>query len=359
MATSEGTLNYTLRFPHHNFYRLLQEWHVSSLGIGTFVTEAYRDEHYAYSYKDAIKTALLSGANLIDTASNYRYGQSECDVGEALNELIAEEKISRDEVVICSKGGFFSLSYPFPENPYTWIKENIIASGLAHESEIALDQHCMTPAYLRWSLAQSLERLQLESVDIFYLHNPETQLGFIDYATFLSRLYAIFECFEQLADEKKLTYYGIAVWNAFFYEQDNMESIQLEDCLRIAREVGGENHRFRFIQVPYNLAKTHAYTQVTQEGYTLLEKAHALGLNVITSSPFLQGHLFKAPLKPQMYHMTQTHTAYQAALQFARSTPWVGATLFGSSSPEHVQSNLVLKDIEPMSVQVLHRLFGL
>ena len=37
----------------------------------------------------------------------------------------------------------------------------------------------MTPAYLQSQLDQSLRNMKLECVDVYYIHNPESQLQFM------------------------------------------------------------------------------------------------------------------------------------------------------------------------------------
>lgn len=71
------------------------------------------------------------------------------------------------------------------------------------------------------SCEQSLKNLGIETLDIFYLHNPETQLGYVDQETFYSRIEAAFTLFEALIREKKIVSYGIAAWNGFLYEADH------------------------------------------------------------------------------------------------------------------------------------------
>jgi hypothetical protein len=45
--------------------------------------------------------------------------------------MFTSGEIKREEVIIASKGGFIPLDFPFPDNPYGWIQENIIKKGLA------------------------------------------------------------------------------------------------------------------------------------------------------------------------------------------------------------------------------------
>ena len=58
--------------------------------------------------------------------------------------------------------------------------------------------HCMTPSYLLNQLDCSLRNLDLECVDIYYVHNPETQLGKITRQEFSDRLLRAFEALEML-----------------------------------------------------------------------------------------------------------------------------------------------------------------
>ena len=122
-ATKEETFKYLKQFSKYSrdFYRYDGDVFVSSLGIGTFRKEPYREENYVINYKDAIKTAVTNGINLIDTAINYRYQISEREIGEALSELFAQTDIKREQLVITSKAGFIPVSCPFPADPYEWI----------------------------------------------------------------------------------------------------------------------------------------------------------------------------------------------------------------------------------------------
>ncbi|ARU48545.1 hypothetical protein Sdiek1_1381 [Sulfurospirillum diekertiae] len=265
-ATPEATYGFAKRFAHYkDFYTRHDGLIFSKLGFGTFKKEPYKEENYIFDYKDALKTAIHYGVNVIDTAINYRYQQSEREIGEVLEELFERGDVKREELIICSKGGFVPLDFPFPENPYEWISEHILQKGLATSSDIELDQHCMTPAFLNDSLERSLVNLHVKCLDIYFLHNPETQLTKIGYNHFLKQLEEIFESFEARVREGKIKAYGIAVWNAFTYEEGNSEYINLEEVYDIARKVGGASHHFKYIQLPFNIAKTNAYSVPNQK----------------------------------------------------------------------------------------------
>jgi aryl-alcohol dehydrogenase-like predicted oxidoreductase len=352
-ATKEDTLEFAKRYANYkDFFIQSNNLIFSKLGLGTFNKEPYKEENYIFHYIAAVKEAVKNGINLIDTASNYRYGQSEKEIGEALKELFEENVTKREELIICSKGGFIQLDYPFPSNPYTWIEENVLEKKLATKDDIELDQHCMTPDYLEWSCRKSLENLGVNSLDIYYLHNPEIQLSKLGDKKFYKEIENIFKRFENLADDGLFKYYGIAVWNGFVKKED--ELLSLEKLVKIAEKVGGPNHRFKYIQTPFNMAKTDIYTQLTQkvndEKCTLLQAAHRLKIGVITSSSFLQMNIFKKSFTPEIgVVLDDTMTLksdIQLALQFVRSTPGIISSLFGSRVPVNIKKNCQIAKIK-------------
>jgi aryl-alcohol dehydrogenase-like predicted oxidoreductase len=368
-ATPEASYRFAKRFAHYkDFYTRHDGLIFSKLGFGTFKKEPYKEENYTFDYKEALKTAIRCGINVIDTAINYRYQESEREVGEALTELMEAGELKREELIVCSKGGFIPLCFPFPENPYEWIDEHIVQKGLATLEEIELDQHCMSPLFLEDSLNRSLENLQLECLDIYFLHNPETQLTKIGYPAFLEKLASIFTLFEKMVQEGKIKAYGVAVWNAFTYEPNNPEYISIEDIYDVACSVGGTNHHFKYIQLPFNIAKTHAYSvpnQKMSDGllYTPLQVAHKLGLGVMSSSSLLQMHLFKKPFKAEVGYVLDSDMILKSdvdlALQFVRSTKGIVTSLFSSKDPEHVTCNVSIASVAATKSSTYNLLYQL
>jgi aryl-alcohol dehydrogenase-like predicted oxidoreductase len=357
IATFDDTYNFAKKFSHYkDFYIKHNDLIFSKLGLGTFNKEPYKEENYLFHYIEGVKEAVKNGINLIDTASNYRYGQSEKEIGIALQELFDENIVKREELIICSKGGFIQLEYPFPENPYKWIEENIINTSLATLDDIELDQHCMTPDYLEWSCKKSLENLGVKTIDIYFLHNPEIQVSKLGYKKFLKKIETIFRRFEKMVERGMIKYYGVAVWNGFIDESTN-EHLNLEDLVDIAIKVGGDNHNFKYIQTPFNIGKTSIYTMPTQkvkgEACTLLQAAHRLKIGVISSSSLLQMNLFKKSFKPETGFLLDSKMVLendiQLALQFVRSTPGIISSLFASKVPVHIKKNLEITKVPATS----------
>src|SRR5437762_10839134 len=79
---------------------------LSSIGFGTYLGDA--DAETDAMYVQAIRAAAGLGCNVIDTAINYRYQLSERAIGTAL-EALAHEGIHREELLLCTKGGFLPL----------------------------------------------------------------------------------------------------------------------------------------------------------------------------------------------------------------------------------------------------------
>ncbi|WP_368029940.1 aldo/keto reductase [Arcobacter sp. s6] len=357
IATLDATYSFAKKFSHYkDFYIKHNDLVFSKLGLGTFNKEPYKEENYVFHYIEGVKEAIKSGINLIDTASNYRYGQSEKEIGIALKELFEENAVKREELIICSKGGFIQLEFPFPKNPYTWIEENIINNSLAKLEDIELDQHCMTPDYLEWSCKQSLEKLGVKALDIYFLHNPEIQISKLGYKVFLKKIESIFKRFEKMVTNGLIKSYGVAVWNGFI-DESTKEHINLEDLVQIAIKVGGENHNFKYIQTPFNMAKTSIYTMPTQkvkrEDCTLLQAAHRLKIGVISSSSLLQMNLFKKSFNEKVGYLLDSkmilENDIQLALQFVRSTPGLISSLFASKVPVHIKKNLEITKVPATS----------
>jgi len=366
LATTQNTLNFAKKFStYKDFYIKHNDLIFSKLGLGTFNAEPYKEENYVFHYIESVKQAVRSGINLIDTASNYRYSQSEKEIGIALHEMMSDEEVKREELIICSKGGFIQLDFPFPQNPYEWIESNIIEQNLATKDDIELDQHCMTPDFLEWSCRRSLDNLGVKSLDIYFLHNPEMQFLKLGEKKFYKMIEKIFERFEKLRDEGLFSSYGVAVWNGFSSKTD--ELISLEKLVSIAQNAGGSKHGFKYIQSPFNMGKTDIYTQSTQSvnesTCTLLQAAHRLGIGVISSSSLLQMNLFKSSFTPEcgviLDESMTLSSDIQLALQFVRSTPGIISSLFGSVVPLHVKQNVdiaKIKSVKRAKYDLLYRL---
>jgi aryl-alcohol dehydrogenase-like predicted oxidoreductase len=362
-ATGPGTENYTARFPvFHDagFYRDFRGTQVSSLGVGTYLGEASDSDDALYI--GAIQTALASGINLLDSAVNYRCMRSERNIGHALREWIGEKKIVREEVVVCTKGGFIPFDGRPPADPGKYFQAEYVQTGICAPRDVVAGCHCMAPGYLRNQVERSLQNLGLETIDLYYLHNPETQLEEVSKDEFLNRLVRAFEELEHGVKEGKIGSYGTATWNGYRVEPGSRGHLSLESVLKAAeRAAGNSRHHFRAIQLPYNLGMPEAFTLDNQILGThtkpVLKAAQANGLAVFTSASILQSRLSRNLPPAVAAAFPGLPTDAQRAIQFVRSTPGVSSALVGMKRKEHVMENLKVAETTPASAESIQKLF--
>ena len=346
-ATSEETKTFSEKFLAEN-YNLFQDLYLSNVGIGTYLGDpnSQTDEMVI----NAVKKSILSGINIIDTAINYRAQKSERNIGKALSELIDENLIKRDQIFICTKNGYVTNDGDIQEDFMQYVMRELGQPGIVKEGDISSGYHCMTIPYLEDQLERSLKNLNLECIDLMYLHNAVEGHPEMPKTEFLDNIKKIFKFYETKRTEGKIKFYGLATWECFRTSPDNTMFLALEDVLKIAKEVGGTEHGFRFIQLPFNLHFDQAMLLKNQtvngEQKTILESALELGIGVFTSVPLMQGRLIEwAKSKPLFGNLSPS----VGLLQFIRSTPGVLSPLIGQKSIQHVTENLEIMNNGPMN----------
>jgi len=348
-ATYEGTEKFAKNSNANplNFNKF-QDLTLSNVGIGTYLGEP--DERTDESVKNAVKQSVSSGINVIDTAINYRAQKAERSVGKAISELIDEKKITRDQIFLCTKNGYLTNDADVKQEFWEYVKNEYSSKGVIAEGDVSSGYHCMTVPYLADQLARSLKNLGVECIDLLYLHNAvEGQIKDISKDQFIKNLRLVFEFYEKMRKEGKIKFYGMATWECFRVSDDNPQYLSLQDAVKIATEVGGETHGFRFIQLPFNLHYDQALLKKSQHfdnsKISILEVASKLNIGVFTSVPFMQGRLLAPGVMPEFTELNPP----LRALQFIRSSPGVLAPLVGQKSQEHLSENLEIMKIPPMS----------
>ena len=348
-ATSEGTKDFSKNSQVNlDNFKIFEDLHLSNVGIGTYLGNP--DNQTDELVKNAVKQSVLSGVNVIDTAINYRAQKAERSVGKALSELIQEGKITRNQVFISSKNGYVTNDADIQEDFMQYVMRELGKPGIVKEGDITSGYHCMTTSYLSDQLDRSLKNLDLECLDLMYLHNSiEGQIKDISKEQFLENLKSVFELYEQKRDEGKIKFYGMATWECFRVMNDNPQHLLLEDIVKMAKNIGGDDHGFKFIQLPYNMNYDQALLGKNQllqnKPVSILESAVTLGVGVFTSVPFMQGRLLSPGIMPEFSDLKPS----LRALQFIRSSPGVLAPLVGQKSSEHVAENLEIMNVPPMS----------
>ncbi|OGH94304.1 MAG: hypothetical protein A2039_09200 [Candidatus Melainabacteria bacterium GWA2_34_9] len=257
---------------------------ISEVGFG-----GYKIDIRSPLNRDALKKALLSGINLIDTSSNYTDGNSEILIGEVLSEIVNANLLSRDSVVVVTKGGClqgqnYDLSQERKEEGSPFLELVEIKKGF---------EYCIHPEFIEDQIKRSLDRLKLKSIDVYLLQEPEYYLKWAknkntDKETARSKCYArikkAFEYLEKEVQKGRIKYYGISS-NTFSSDPDEYYFISLERLINIANEISPFNH-FSVIEFPLNLIEKDAVLKRNQSNnMTLLELAENKNMGVLISRP--------------------------------------------------------------------------
>lgn len=277
-ASSEATKNFSKKYPqilYNSFGRT--GFTVSACGFGSYRVDYRVQEHFR-----ALEYAISKGINLIDTSANYSDGGSEILIGNVLTSLINSGKLKREEIVIVSKGGYIQgQNYAHAKKlkdegkPYKEVTE--YAENLWHS---------INPDFLKDQITASLDRMKLETIDVYLLHNPEY---FLDSPMakdldldelrheYYNRIKKAFEYLEAEVESGRITYYGISS-NSFVKTNDDQIFTSLESCHKTAGEIK-EKNSFAVIQFPFNLIEKGAVSNLNQRAETLTLLGYAKKYN--------------------------------------------------------------------------------
>eukprot|EP00741_Cyanophora_paradoxa_P023088 tig00021537_g22298.t1 len=335
---------------------------LSSFGVGTYLGEM--DDATDALVENAIVKSVDTGClNVVDTAINYRMQRGERTTGRALRDLIDTRGYKREEIFVCTKNGYMPGDSEAGVSPREFAS-SLVEAGVIKAGDLAAGgAHCMSPAFLEDQLARSLANLQLECVDVMYLHNcAEAQIPDVGPEEFKGRLRAAFEFLEGARADGRIRSYGMATWDCFRTDPKKKSKggahVSLEEAVLLAFEVaGGPGHGFRYLQLPLNAempeAATEAWQRVGGEACTLLEAADRLGVNVFSSVPLFQGRLLEGPdpFPPgEEMGLARDASLAQKHLQFVRSVPgrtFIGPVV-GHKSAAHAAENYALSQASPL-----------
>ncbi|MEK7298451.1 MAG: aldo/keto reductase [Candidatus Margulisiibacteriota bacterium] len=327
-ATSESTQAIMSRFPQLAYHVLGKTGlRVSSVGMGTYRITAESETH-----RQALMTALTEGVNLIDTSSNYADGLSEKLIGLVLKDAIERDIVSRDEVVVVSKGGYIqgenfehyqiriSSGRPFPE-----VVD--LEPGLAH---------CIHPDFLAEQLERSLQRLQLETLDVYLLHNPEYYLTWAQREghslagareVYYQRIEQALSFLESQVQKGRIRWYGISS-NTFGLPAQAPMFTSLERIFHSVDVVGARH--FAVVQFPLNLLETGAMTQPNQSrARSVLDLAHSYDLGVLINRPLnaIQGNVLMRLVEVETEEFADEETVRELCHELSESEDAFLATL--------------------------------
>jgi aryl-alcohol dehydrogenase-like predicted oxidoreductase len=325
--------------------------HLSSIGMGTYLGRPNAEDDRAM--EEAVYQSVKSGAvNVIDTAINYRAMKSEKSIGRALARLVKDGIVSREEVFVSSKNGYVTNDGDYPGIDVTeYMKNMFILPGLIDANDISSGYNVMNPNYIARCIDKSLLNMRISTVDLVYIHNAfESWHKDVSREQFMEMLSKVFEVYEAYRSNGKIRYYGMATWTCFRVPAGSEDYLSLEAVVKVAEKVGGPQHGFRFIQLPYNLSYSEALLLKnqnvrTERNLTVLEAAGRLNIGAFTSIPLFQARLLRAKI-PDYMGLTDP---VAKLVQVVRSSPSVIAPLIGYKKPEHMEQDLRIANVPPLN----------
>jgi aryl-alcohol dehydrogenase-like predicted oxidoreductase len=354
-ATRGGTMRASRRdrlegTPDDRFRSLHDGLLAGALAAGTALGDA--DDKADRRWRAGLARALASGVTLLDTAINYRCQRAERIVGEALRAAVSAGLVHRDEIVVCTKGGYVALDGELPptrEAYRAWVEREYLAPRLIARADLVAGGHCLAPRFLAHQLARSRANLGVQKVDLYYLHHPEQQREARGATAFRSVLREAVEMLETKVAAGEIAAWGVATWEGLRVPPDHPRHLPIAEVVAVAREVAGQSHHLRAVQVPINLAMPEAVRLPTQElasssGIRIpaLQACAELGLAVVASAPLLSGRLTSGLPPALVETFPNCETDAQRALAFVLALPGVSAVACGMSDPAHVEENLAV-----------------
>ncbi len=241
---------------------------MSKVGFG-----GYRVSNKSEEHKAALKKAIEDGITLIDTSSNYTDGESEFLIGEVLKE-------SERKPFIMSKVGYI-------QGVNLDVIKELNDKNLAIDDLVTINEnlkHSIHPDFIEDQIKRSLERLGVETLDAYLLHNPEYYLK-TEGSTkeeYYQRIKKAFDKMEDLVDRGLIHSYGVSS-NTFIDPKEDHTSTDLDILVGAARNIR-KNHNFRYIQFPMNMLEMGALER-QYEGEHLVERANTFGIKTVINRP--------------------------------------------------------------------------
>lgn len=361
-ATPDGTAAYAKDQTHQGVpprhFRQAGGLTVSSIGHGSYLGTTGEEANQAY--EDAALACLQGGVNVLDTASNYRDQRSERDVGRALQRYV-QGGGDRSHVLVATKAGFLHGDADSGMRGPDWFNQQYVLDGTVGPTDIAANVHCMTPAYLGGELDRSRDNLALDTIDVFFVHNPESQLADVGHDEFYGRIRDAFTYLERRAESGDIKVYGVATWDGLRAPPADPAHVSLVKLVHEAGEAAvavgkkASAHRFRAVELPVNLAMTEAIQHTSQPWrmahMSALEAAQESGMLTFASASMMQGRLV-GQVPDEWVQALEAESQLEACMQFTRGVKGVHTALVGMGRPEHAREVLEWCRTPPREAEV-------
>jgi aryl-alcohol dehydrogenase-like predicted oxidoreductase len=232
---------------------------LSKVGIGAYRMTSANTEHTA-----ALEYALEKGINLIDTASNYQFGNSEKLIGDTIKNI-------RKNIFLISKAGYIQGS---DIHTYSSSLNNSKTTKINDKFYYSIDT-----SFLKKQVEASLNRLNTDYLDGFLIHNPEHYFDVKkeNKEYIYSHIEEACVFLEGLVAEGLIRYYGISS-NVLPQGVIDLKKIVENNCFI----------NFRLVQFPYNLVENQATSKKANE--SLVDFCKTRGIKTFGNRPLNTKH---------------------------------------------------------------------
>jgi L-glyceraldehyde 3-phosphate reductase len=262
-------------------------------------------------YRKTLHTAFDAGITHYDLANNYGppAGSAEVNFGKILKEDFAAH---RDEMIISTKAGYYMWPGPYGE----WgSKKNLVAS-----------------------LNQSLKRMDLDYVDIFYHHRPDPD----------TPLYETMSALDLIVRQGKALYVGIS----------NYKPAEAAEAIRILKELGTP---CLIHQPKYSMFERWVegglLALLGKEGVGCIpfDSRVAKGVGFLTENNLTEARLSQIKRLNDIA-VERGQSLAQMALAWILRHEEVTTVLIGASRPEQLTDSLKCLDNIQFSIEELNRI---
>jgi aryl-alcohol dehydrogenase-like predicted oxidoreductase len=303
---------------------------LSKIGVGLYQGE----ESDAGDLKlfEVLEFALLNGVHVFDCAPSYRNRRSENVLGR-----LTQRYPDRD-YFISTKGGFVPFDFSQGEEKENAYVQELFDRGWVRPSHFDQEYfQTFDPIFLEQALITTLTTLSRDSIELYYLHNPEYFLAKVGRVRFLEVMKEVLLWIKDKIEAGQIKAFGISSWNGFF-EEEQRNRLELLEFYTLAEEVGIQSY-FNYLQVPYNFSQTKGLffkgQKLGASQKSLFGVAEELKLSILGSAPLGQGKLPKYAYPEKVQKIFPGMTSAQISLSFVLSTPGISSALIGTTSLVH------------------------
>ena len=333
-CTAKGSEKYTSQFKNYSkdLYSTVHNLKLSGYGVGSYSPNGMKEISEIISMFEHLWN---SGCNVIDTASNYQDGNSELAVGAFVKKQCLIDQGFRKGLFIATKAGLLSIS----DQRKIKNSSNILLKGPHFNFE---------PEHFELSIKQSLARMEVETIDCIFIHNPEEALKTNNSLNACEVLIPIIEVIESFCQKGFVKSWGISTWSGFISNPESADYLSISDIYAAASQVAGEKHNFKYIQIPFglwNLEQTLVANQKNADGNfsDCISAARSFKLGIFSNSSLLQGEMLGKSIDwEELYPNDLDLSHAQKILHITRSLSFADVNLVGMSSSESLSENIKL-----------------